>query len=521
MRESAYNVRSSQFAVRSSQFAVRVIYSLIPKTKRGFILFMLAVSAVVFAVLYYYANVSSFWDDEIFTVGSIRSELSFMDTFNIYAYVDTNSPLYFFITFFWYRIVPHTERALLSLSILFVIAASIIMGIIGGKLRGIKFGMLVFLFFLCNKSVLSRAAYELRTYSLLLFVTTMNLYFYLRRLNNESWLNIIFYGVTMCLLPYTHYVSVIFCFGMFFADCILIFKKRASLKVISSYFIGALLFLPWFILILPGMGKYSSFWASIPTLKSILDLCKWFCGIQNHFEFPFWLGVIGVIYLLKISLKSEHDISINFLRVVVFTACFMIIAVYILSAFIFPKSSFFVPHYFFALMPAANLLMALGLEYLYHKLKPAFKNQNIIVFTLIMFVFSFFGLFSMRHDTGSNTPYREVANIIYESEQNYKGKSIILATDNSISFDGWREMYLTADNTRKCPEAVLMPKNISDSEVLDKLQSGKYDRIYFSWLNGKKEHPEVMKWLHANYDFGDRPENKNVDYKFQILERRK
>ena len=102
----------------SCNFAIRVINSLTPKTKRGFILFMVAVSAIVFAGLYYCANITSFWSDEMYTVGSIRSELSFMDTFNIYAHEDSNSPLYFFIAFFWYRIVPHTERALLSLSIL-------------------------------------------------------------------------------------------------------------------------------------------------------------------------------------------------------------------------------------------------------------------------------------------------------------------------------------------------------------------------------------------------------------------
>ena len=128
----------------------------------------------------------------------------------------------------------------------------------------------------------------------------------------------------------------------------------------------------------------------------------------------------------------------------------------------------------------------------------------------------------MRHNNiGHITPYREVADIIYKSEQDYQGKSIILTTNAPIFFYGWREMYLTADNTRTCPDAVLMPRDISDSEILDKLQSGNYDRIYLSWIQNGIEHPDVMKWLHANYDFRERPENRNGDYQFQILERRK
>ena len=57
----------------------------------------------------------------------------------------------------------------------------------------------------------------------------------------------------------------------------------------------------------------------------------------------------------------------------------------------------------------------------------------------------------------------------------------------------------------------------SDAEVIKKLQAGNYDRIYLSEPKDRIGRPEVMKWLHANYDLGDIPE----DYKLQIFDRRK
>ena len=332
-----------------------------------------------------------------------------------------------------------------------MIAASIITGLIGEKLRGIRFGILSFLLILCNRTVIEYAADEFRAYSLLLLVTVINIYFYLQRLHNESWLNIIFYGVTMCLLPYTHYVAVLLCFGLFVADCVLIFTKRAGFKVIISYFIGALLFLPWLIaFMLPRMGaSYSTFWVPVPTLKDILTVGGWLTFSYSYVEISIFLAITGFIYFMKIALDSNarKDINTIFLISGVFASAFMLLTAYIYSRFINPEGSFFVKRYFFSIVPFSALIIALGIDYLYAKLKPVFKENNILIFT---FIVTFFCVVNVMHLRGkeiqaySDNPYREVADIIYESEQNYQGKSIILATNDPISFNGWREMYLTA-----------------------------------------------------------------------------
>ena len=497
------------FAVRSSQFAVRVIYSLIPKTKKQFIIFMLAISALAFLVLYHYAGVSSFWLDELFSVGSIRNGLSFSECMHIYKYEETNAPLYFIFAFFWYRLVPHTEQALLSLSIIFTLLAAIMTGLIGEKLSGIKIGILSFLFMLFSRTNLAHAAYEFRAYSLLILVASVNIYFYLSRFHNESWLNIILYGVSMSLLPYTHYVSVLLCFGLFLADCVLIARKHAGFKVIISYFIGALLFLPWFVLfMLPRLGGYAAFWASAPSIVSIFDISRWLTSSRSFFDLPFLAALTGTIYAIS------HTRNNKFLCSGLFASAFMILISFIYCRFINPKGSFFVNRYFFVVIPFVNLITALGTDYIYTKLKPVFKDKNFLIFTVILSAFCFINLLSIRHENASGhvQPYREVAELIYQNEQSFSGKSAVITTEPAIFLDGWEELYLTADHTREIPTIF---KTIE--APLEQIKAGDYERIYLCYLHYDLGNSELTDWLKGNYYFGERVKG----YRFHILERMK
>ena len=440
---------------------------------------------------------------------------------NLLSYRDENSGdvlheenAFFFFTydfifaFFWYRIVPHTEQALLSLSIIFTLLAAVTTGLIGEKLSGIRIGILSFIFMLFSRTNLAHAAYEFRAYSLLMLIASVNIYFYLSRLQNENWVNIILYGVTMTLLPYTHYVSVLLCFGLFLADCVLITRKHSGFRVIASYFIGALLFLPWAVLfMLPRISGYSEFWPAVPTLMNFLDLSRWLTSSRSFFDFPFLAALAGAIYVIY------HVKNNKFLCSGLFASAFMIFTVFVYSRFINPKGSFFINRYFAASMPFVSIIMAEGTYYLYTKLKNAFKgNKNILIFAVILFAFCFINLLSIRHENAGHVqPYREVAELIYQNEQSFNGKSAIITTDLPIYSDGWYEMYLTRDHIRKVPDYI----RASDRDALEQIKSANYDRIYLCYIHFALGHSELMKLLKENYS-----SSINIKcYNFNILDR--
>ena len=314
------------FAVRSSQFAVR-----------HFCLVLTVISLAALCFLYHYAGIDSYWVDELYTVSAIRSSFSFSDTVKIYSSVDVNAPLYHFIAYFWYRLVPHTEQALKTLSIILSLLACIVTGMTGKKMHSAKTGLLAFLFILASRIMLINSAFQFRPYSMLLLAAALTLYFYLARLKHETWTNIVLYGVTMCLLPYSHYVAVFICFGLFIADCVLILRKRSRPRIIVSYFLGALLFLPWLYLMLASRSitnDFGFFHPKVPAFKDIVSVCKWLVGAHSVMDIPFWLTLCGMFFVLREAYKllaahEKFSDEIIFLCACIFSSAFMILSVFI------------------------------------------------------------------------------------------------------------------------------------------------------------------------------------------------
>lgn len=489
-------------------------------SRRSFMVLLFVLSVAAFIFLYRCAGSYSFWTDEIYTVSSVRSSLSFSDTVNLYLHYDRQSPLYPFIAYFWYRAVPHTEQALRTLSIVFALLGCIMIGILGRRLYGTRFGEFSFLFALGNYTILSNAGIEFRPYSLVLLVSTLNYYFYLSRLKNESWANIILYGLTMSLMPYTHYVSVIFCFGLFIADCVMIARKRARMRVIASYFIGAAIFSPWGLLLAVNMGKnFLSFWPKKPAPNDVLKLARWLVGADSYLSILFVAAVLGFLCFIRhsqVCVKETDRLSAEdcFMAAGIFSSAFMVIVVYVYSAFVNPKGSFFVERYFFPIVPFALMAAAYGADILYSSLTA--KRTGLMFAVLFMMILGVSFSRAAKHKW-IDEPYKQTAEMIHSYEDGHTGsKSAIVTTDTIYLSHGWKELYMTQD----FPPVYCLSTKYSDhdEDALKHLEAQDYDRIYLCFLHTPLEDvhdsARMTEWLYEHYKLAGQPEKVNV----QILE---
>lgn len=156
------------------------------------------------------APLQSFWSDEMSTIGYIRSEMSFGDIIKGYMLEDAvNLPLYQLILKVFYEIMPYGEIFLLIPTIIFWIAAIVVIAIVGYKCGNEDVAFLCVCLGTISSKAIQYAAWDIRCYALLILLLSMSILFYVKRHEDESMKNIWLFGVFMLLLFFTHFYGAV------------------------------------------------------------------------------------------------------------------------------------------------------------------------------------------------------------------------------------------------------------------------------------------------------------------------
>jgi len=468
---------------------------------------------VFFCIMLNYAGGRSMWLDEILEIYYIQTKYSLLDVIKMYAnFEDAAPPLFTIAAYIWYRIVPDANNDV-WLFLLPMIATTVgvfVIGMIGRRAYGSKTGIFCTLYAIIFSVTTLSIGIQFRQYAFLFLASAVTVYFYMKRYQEqgrETWRTIVLFGIAMTTLPYTHYVAVLVCIGLFISDIFLFCKKKITLRCIWSYVIGAFLFLPWLLLVLRYRKEaITSFWPQTPTWQTVVNTMRFWVG-NNEQGFWILLTCIAVlISILFISIKNKkfeynkYFLLLNGLWVSVF----MISCVFIQSRFITPELSLYVIRYFIPLLPFIFLIMGWGTERVCHSINRMMKRPGrdvqvyIIIALALTFIIGIDTLERIEKDSVTTTePYREAAEWLREQEDIYNTDTVVLMSSyGAPTIEGWVEHYVSKMGEERTYQVL----HTRAGNQLETLEKSKFRRIYLVEFYDALYDSELEEYLQMNYE---------------------
>ncbi len=265
----------------------------------------------------------SFWLDEAAQLVMSQQSLSWIW---IGRAGDFHPPLFYFLTHFWQQF-SSSEIILRALPVMFGVLAVPAVYLLSSHLFSKKIGLYAALFTAINPYLVYYSQ-EMRSYSLMLFLSILSMNYLIRR----QWLWLL---LTNTLLLYTHYSSILFLLSQFIY---ILFYIREILKKSCILYLGSwILYLPWlpqlFRQLNSGLNidQFLPGWRAeltLPFLKSVpLIFFKFTAGridLEPNIVYLIYvafvlIGLLAVLYLAK----KSHPILTVWLILPIFLSIFL------------------------------------------------------------------------------------------------------------------------------------------------------------------------------------------------------
>ena len=391
------------------------------------------------------ASLQSFWSDEMSTIGYIRSDVSYFEMMKEYMIRDAvNLPLYPTILKFFYEIMPYGEVYLLLPSILFVVSSVIIIAIIGYKCGNEDISFFCVCLGTISSGAICYAAWDIRCYSLLIMLSALTIYFYVKRSEQESVKNICLYGISMLFLFFTHWYGAVMMLGFAISDFSLWVRKKIKIKCIISYLIAGVPIFIYLIIMLMNMGRDLSSHYAKPDLEAIINVLYLITGGRFLLLVLFIIGCISVI--IRGIVKKEEGKTIWY---VMLFACIWTFGI----MYFVKKGAFFGDRYFLVILPQVILIMAFAIDSILKQVfgksdkwlkKYSVWAKRLIVVGLVLY----FGKYIYQNYTScygfhkdERMPYRQMAEFLVDRGDIYREDTLLLSTDTHKITAAWLEYY--------------------------------------------------------------------------------
>ncbi len=405
------------------------------KDKLGKILFISSI-IILFYVSYIGFTKLGMWNDEIYSLGIVKS--SFSD-FIKFTFLDVHPPLYYLIYKVFCKIfigvnpiIVGKFTSLLPFYLILILAATKVRKNWGYLTGGL------FAFCIVTMPQLMNFAVELRMYSWGLFFVTASFIYAYEITNNSNLKNWTILTLLTIASAYTHYFSAVasFVIYLFLLAHLIKNNKEQLKKYFASVIIAVLSFAPWLIILKQQVATVSSnYWIAPITLNRIIGYVFFVFSPDNQvidanqiasFSILGLLLLIGVIVLL---IKSDKKDMCGILIAI----CVPVIGI-ILSLIIRPV---FHPRY---LIPVLGCLW-LGISILLSK---NFNNKKIFIpiFVVILLVASVGCINFTQNQINDQISDN---NKIHSLEETF-GSGNLIIYDGFVPYFEMNSYYLTNDH---------------------------------------------------------------------------
>ena len=235
--------------------------------------YLLLLILILGAVLRIYnLSFESIWLDEAYTI-----EISKQDPLGIIKQIfidnENHPPLYYSIVHYWMMAFGDSEFSVRFPSVIFgVLSIAAIYKV--ARLLFDKNTALLSALILATSAFLIKYSQDARSYSLMVLLTLLSFYFFLKLLEHKSFRNSALYLATSLLLLYTHYYSLLLILSqnIFFLTLFLFGKSGKALSLKRWVLLQITLFvmyLPQLYLFTQASALKEEFWLKTPTIKTI------------------------------------------------------------------------------------------------------------------------------------------------------------------------------------------------------------------------------------------------------------
>ena len=279
------------------------------KKEKYYKIFGIATLSIMFIVMCLYAAKQSFWLDELDWTIEFLAKSNIGDMLNQLLKTGYNLPLYYLIMFPIYKIVPYGELWLLFPNIIAAICGIYMTKKIGEKVGGKNLGFLSLCIAATSYVLIYKGVFELRPYAFLFCFSSIALYRYICRMENNNTKNNVLYTISIILLAYIHWFGCLLIAFYFLVDVFLWIRKKISISFIFPYVIVGIVFLPWFILMLTThTTNFNEYWAGTPSISSLIFTFAFLLGYNIVCCILFAIAFISLIYLLIKKKKINRNI---------------------------------------------------------------------------------------------------------------------------------------------------------------------------------------------------------------------
>lgn len=392
------------------------------------IIIPLVIFATLFLSIYHINEPYSYWFDELYSVSVGLT--SFSDMMSL-AFHDVHPPLYQILLWLWLRIVNDHEFSTRILSFIFAFLSWFIF-ISLVRMLPRRAGLIASVLFFTSWTI-PYYAQECRGYSLLLFLTTLVLYFFLKNDNDthSRWLIL-----SSVLLGLTHF------FGVLLAALILCwlgFERRNDRKLLISIGIAFVCILAWPI----GQFTFGSsvreslggnFWITsngpLDTLHKAVGL---FALTEHHPTYTNWRGFLAagfgmfilLFYIYAVGRKGAlfaTSLDIRIFQKLSFLLGGVLFAVILLDLHT-PVST---TRNFIVLLPVTSMVLGIAVSSI---ARGRFSQPVSVVMVLV------FGALSL------NASYHRM-NAKSDSLENWRAAAETITMMARTQDVGWRVFYL-------------------------------------------------------------------------------